>query len=429
MVAPHEVLEARRAAILRRRRLTWLIALGVFCLLIAILLVYQFTEVIYGVSEETQSAPQNGEWTTFHRDLARTGNVDTNGVSPGGTLKWTFITGGAIHSSPAVIDGTLYIGSRDSYIYALDAETGERLWAFKTGSWVESSPVVVNGVVYCGSNDGNLYALNARTGEKVWAFSTSYAIRSTPAVADGVVYIGTDDYYVYAVDAATGTEVWRKKTENYVLSSPVVSKGIVAVGSVDGIFYTFNAKSGKSRLKYDTKASIVSSPAVKDGVAYITDTRGFFWAINIAAKNWLFENRINIYWNALYIYGIAPRPPKTSGFLWDYWLGWGVRTSSSPAVVDNNAYLGAGNSLISLDLTTQEVQWTFNTGNTVISSPAVTGAVIYFGGQDGNLYALDRATGEKLWEGATGGEITSSPAVANGTVYVGSHDGKVYAFK
>jgi outer membrane protein assembly factor BamB len=64
----------------------------------------------------------------------------------------------------------------------------------------------------------------------------------------------------------------------------------------------------------------------------------------------------------------------------------------------------------------------------VLSSPAVTDTVIYFGGQDGHFYALDRATGRKLWDSPTGGKITSSPAVANGTIYVGSHDGKLYAF-
>ena len=58
-----------------------------------------------------------------------------------GTLKWTFETGGVIHSSPAVIDGIVYFGSRDSYFYALNAETGHLLWKFQTGSWVLYAPV------------------------------------------------------------------------------------------------------------------------------------------------------------------------------------------------------------------------------------------------------------------------------------------------
>jgi outer membrane protein assembly factor BamB len=215
---------------------------------------------------------------------------------------------------------------------------------------------------------------------------------------------------------------------NLVISSPIITEGIVVVGSVDGTCYTLNAKNGRPRLQYQAHSSIVTSPAVKDGVAYFTTAGGYLYAIDIAAKNWPLENKLRVFWQALYIYGAAPKPPNSSGFLWLYPLGWGVRTSSSPALVDNTLYLGAGDSLLALDINTQKPQWTFKAGNTIVSSPAVVGTTIYVGGQDGKLYALDRATGEKLWESSTGDEITSSPAVANGMVYVGSHDGKLYAF-
>src|SRR5438067_1350726 len=39
-------------------------------------------------------------------------------------------------------------------------------WIYTTGSWVYSSPAVVDGMVYVGSGDSNLYALNATTGAK-----------------------------------------------------------------------------------------------------------------------------------------------------------------------------------------------------------------------------------------------------------------------
>lgn len=48
------------------------------------------------------------------------------------------------------------------------------------------------------------------------------------------------------------------------------------------------------------------------------------------------------------------------------------------------------------------------------------------------MYALDAATGVSLWTFTTGGTIDSSPAVAIGMVYIGSHDhklhGNLYAF-
>ena len=44
------------------------------------------------------------------------------------------------------------------------------------------------------------------------------------------------------------------------------------------------------------------------------------------------------------------------------------------------------------------------------------------------MYALNAATGARLWSYTTGNSVYSSPAVANGVVYVGSYDGNVYAF-
>jgi eukaryotic-like serine/threonine-protein kinase len=423
--------EQKRTEHLKRRRNIWLIAIGVVVLLFAFFMVFEYSDLIIRIPHNAQSGPQGSDWSMFRRDLTHSGNADNSSAVLEGTLAWTFTTGAAVHSSPAVVEGVVYFGSRDHNIYALDAATGEKKWAFETGSWVESSPIVVSGVVYCGSNDGNLYALNAKTGEKIWSFNTVFAVRSSPSYADGIVYTGSDDFNLYAIDAATGKGLWHKRTGNTVLSSPSVSQGIVIAGSVDGFCYSYSAKNGRPRLKFKTNASagVTSSAAIKDGVAYFTDTNGYLYALDITKKNWFLEIKIKYYWNALYIYGVAPRPPKSSGFIWNYSLGFMLNSSSSPAIADNSAYLGAGKDMISLDITTQQVQWTFKTGDMVVSCPAVAGPAIYFGGEDKFLYAVDRATGTKLWDSALGDASTSSPAIANNMLYIGCDDGKLYAFK
>src|SRR6266487_2741148 len=72
-------------------------------------------------------------------------------------------------------------------------------------------------------------------------------------------------------------------------------------------------------------------------------------------------------------------------------------------------------------------QWSFTTGGSVDSSPAVVGGVVYVGSFDHNVYAIDAATGAERWSFPTGDIVDSSPAVANGVVYVGSFDGRIYA--
>jgi len=70
-----------------------------------------------------------------------------------------FQSGATISSSPALADNTIYIGSDDGKLYALDADNGAMLWEFQTGDKIISSPAVADGVVYVGSYDGTLYAI------------------------------------------------------------------------------------------------------------------------------------------------------------------------------------------------------------------------------------------------------------------------------
>jgi outer membrane protein assembly factor BamB len=90
----------------------------------------------------------------------------------------------------------------------VDAATGEQEWAFTQPSdEVDSSPTVADGTVYVGSYDSNLYAVDAATGSQEWAFTQpSDEVFSSPTVADGTVYVGSGgfgdgDGTLYAVDA------------------------------------------------------------------------------------------------------------------------------------------------------------------------------------------------------------------------------------
>ena len=64
-------------------------------------------------------------------------------------------------SSPAIgSDGTVYIGSNDKKLYALNGQSGAKKWEFVMGDIVGSSPVIASdGTVYVGSFDNKLYAL------------------------------------------------------------------------------------------------------------------------------------------------------------------------------------------------------------------------------------------------------------------------------
>lgn len=72
---------------------------------------------------------------------------------------------------------------------------------------MESSPAIdVEGTVYIGSSDGKLYAINA-DGTLKWSFQTKGAIESSPAIgSDGTIYIGSNDNHLYAIGGTIQTE-------------------------------------------------------------------------------------------------------------------------------------------------------------------------------------------------------------------------------
>ena len=68
-----------------------------------------------------------------------------------GTQKWAFPTGNAVRSSPAIgADGTLYVGSLDGSLYAINPD-GTQKWAFPTGGGSSSPAIGTDGTLYVGS--------------------------------------------------------------------------------------------------------------------------------------------------------------------------------------------------------------------------------------------------------------------------------------
>jgi FOG: WD40-like repeat len=159
-----------------------------------------------------------------------------------GTEQWSYSRGGpgTELSSPAVVNGTVYIGGVGGSVYALNATDGTERWKTATTFDVQSSPTVWNDTVYIGSNE-DVYALDTTTGTEQWSYPTNNKVYSTPTVVNGTVYVGSYDNNVYTLDAVKGTEQWTYTTGGFVFSSPTVVDGIAYFGSEDGNLYALHA--------------------------------------------------------------------------------------------------------------------------------------------------------------------------------------------
>ncbi|MFG2784297.1 PQQ-binding-like beta-propeller repeat protein [Streptomyces prunicolor] len=149
----------------------------------------------------------------------------------GGAVRWQLDTGGAVkESSPVVVDGTVYVGSWNHLLWAVDALSGEERWQCRVGGVVAASPAFANGTVYIGSWDKCLWAVDAVSGRERWRVRTNGLVRSTPVVTDGMVLFGSNDGFFRAVDAVSGKSRWQVRVGTGVRSSPTVVGDSVYVG-------------------------------------------------------------------------------------------------------------------------------------------------------------------------------------------------------
>jgi outer membrane protein assembly factor BamB len=188
---------------------------------------------------------------------------------------WRFRTG-AVESSPLLLNRTLYFGTFDNRLYALDATTKRVRWSFETGDDVKGGPAYWRGTIFTGSYDGKVYAINARTGKLRWSSESQGGLFGAgnfyagPSVAYGRVYIGNTDGKVYAFGAESGDLLWAKTTGDYVYSSAAVVDRTVFVGSYDGYFYALDAATGDEKWSFNAKGSISGSPTVMAGLVYFS---------------------------------------------------------------------------------------------------------------------------------------------------------------
>lgn len=206
--------------------------------------------------EETSSATPNLLWTnnTIATDkiIAAPLQVDDTVYigsadfklfaldSESGAELWRFTTKGAIWSSPSYHDGTIYLSSLDKHVYALNAETGQQQWQVALGGAISAQPLInpEANLLYVGAYDNTLYALDLETGQTQWSIPTSNWIWNAPALADNLIYFADSSGHVYAADATTGELLWQvtidsmRQVGGTLQQTPVTIEGAIQASPI-----------------------------------------------------------------------------------------------------------------------------------------------------------------------------------------------------
>lgn len=392
------------------------------------------------------------DWPTFRGDPGHSG-VSTESVSVPLEKKWDYPIGYSFYSSPIVASGTAFVGSRDSYVYAIATSSGTLNWRYQTGGEVDSTPLFHNGKVYIGSSDGIFSALDASTGSLAWSFDAKQGGDSNP-IQTGAVTDGTNIYFpsgrdrIFALNATTGTLVWQYDVPGG-FSNPsaalILSRQYNAlfIGSEEGVVYAINTD-GTTKWTYQTTDNgfSTSSPAVVGGVVYIGSDNGIVYALNAGngTLDWSYSVGSDILsspavtGSTLYIgsmsgnvYALRTTGGNKGSLKWSYRLGNAIR--SSAVVSGNLLYVGADNLFVALDASNGNFKWSYGVEQ-YVASPAISNGIVYVASD--RLYAFEETTALaamiQKWQYDTGSTISmSGTAVDGGVTYVGADDGNLYA--
>jgi outer membrane protein assembly factor BamB len=224
-----------------------------------------------------------------------------------GKRLWRLVAGGAVESSPVVVDGIVYATSADRRVYAIDEETGKVRWAFRTGGEVKDSPTVANGLVYVANYAAEVFALDAKTGAVRWRRAVGGVrgdrIYSSVPVDGNFAYLATVRGTILALDARDGRTRWEQSIPGYVYSTPAIGHGRLFIGNYQGVVYAFNAQTGRPSWRERVGGTISGSPTIIGDLVYVSslsNKRSFALSVRDGRRRWQHPD-------GRYVTGIATR--------------------------------------------------------------------------------------------------------------------------
>ena len=243
-----------------------------------------------------------------------------------GRLLLTMRVTTACESSPAMVDGQLWLGSDDGEVMGVDIASGAEPLRVKLGKLVRSSPLplgerVLVGVmdtkesgavvavdrkkgtviwrrkrgavfsspasdgkrVFVGGDDGELQALEPETGKIAWTHDVGGRVRATPALSGGLAIVGDFNGRLAAVRMEDGTRAWTREFGQPIYSSACIFGDLVVVGCHDGVVRGVHAATGEAVFEAETRGPVVASPVAAgsrtvvgstDGDLYLFDATG-----------------------------------------------------------------------------------------------------------------------------------------------------------
>jgi alcohol dehydrogenase (cytochrome c) len=207
-------------------------ALSIFCLY-GCMMATVWGQVSFDRILASGNEPQN--WLTYSGSTMSQRYSTLNQITPDNVknleLQWMFQARSLekFEATPLVVDGILYTVQAPNNVVALDAVTGRVFWTYPYVPARAARPccgqvnrglAILGDTLFMGTIDAHLIALDAKSGKPIWNVavakaSAGYALTHAPLVVKDKVIVGTagGEYgirgFIAAYDVKTGNEAWR----------------------------------------------------------------------------------------------------------------------------------------------------------------------------------------------------------------------------
>jgi alcohol dehydrogenase (cytochrome c) len=180
--------------------------------------------------------PQN--WLSYSGGASSQRYSPLDQITPGNAknleMQWVYQSRSLekFETTPLVVDGIMYITDPPNNVAALDAKTGAVFWTYDYRPSPDARPccgavnrglAILGDTLFMGTIDAHLIAIDAKAGRPIWNVrigdpKLGYSITHAPLVVKDKVIVGVAgaEYgirgFIAAYDAATGKEAWRFNT-------------------------------------------------------------------------------------------------------------------------------------------------------------------------------------------------------------------------
>lgn len=387
------------------------------------------------------------------------------------------IPGGRPLATPAVVNGTVYVGGGfGSYeFYAFDAQTGKPRWAIRVSDDGPTAAVVDEGVVAFNTESCTLFVVDAATGRPLWSRWLGDPLMGQPAISGGRVFMAfpsDNGHYLVALGLRNGREHWRGAISGDVISAPIVYQDSVYVTTFDGFVYRFHTADGRLVWKKDFRAT--SAPWLYQGQVFVSqrevgnDTgtkkvpqegiarmdsssgqqnqRGGAWRKRDAPYLSPEIQKGSSYYTAqkgndsAVGFSQAPATAKITAAernvgqstvqgLWEY-------QGSRPVVIGRMLFLTQGDQVVALSTENGSQLWVHNLsgdlekiGGHLAAPPSAAGGKLYLATATGQVMVLSQNDGKLLETIGLASAMRFQPSIADGRMFVGSAAGTLLSVK